>query len=71
MIGASIENVSNITIDERKEKPTVQVLAIDRPLIGREQDSDNPAIPEYTNELEWLAPAAETPLGLRESCRGT
>ena len=68
MMGASIQEVSKIKIGGQ-EQPTIQVLASDREGVGREQDSDNPAIPEDTDELERLAPAAETPLRLREPFR--
>jgi hypothetical protein len=66
MIGASIQSVSDVKRYKRETKHTVQVLASDRPLVGREQDSDNPAIPEHTDKLEGLAPTSQTPLGLGE-----
>lgn len=50
-------------------KRTIQVLSGDWPLVGGEQNSDNPAIPEDTDELERLTPATETPLWLREPVR--
>lgn len=49
---------------------TIQVLASYWEHVGREQDSDDPAIPEDTNELERLTQATETPLGFREPRRG-
>jgi hypothetical protein len=68
IMGASIQEVSGIKTYE-KEQRTIQVLGGDRERVGREQDSDNPAIPEDTDELERLTPAAETPLRLREPFR--
>lgn len=55
---------------KKDPKLTVQSLSRDRPRIRREQHSNNPSIPEHTDKLERLAPAAETPLRCGESLRG-
>lgn len=70
IMGASKEILLARSQMRVEKKRTVQVLASDRPRVGRKQDSDDPAIPEHTNELERLAPPTETPLRLGESGRG-
>lgn len=51
-------------------RSVVEVLSSNRELIGREQDSDDPAVPENRNELKWLAELSKTPPRLGESLRG-
>lgn len=50
-----------------RKRLTVQVRASNGPLVRREQNGDNPSVPEHTNELEGLAPAAQTPRRLGEA----
>lgn len=45
----------------------VEILPGDRKLIGREQHSNHPPIPEHANNLERLAEAPQTPLRLGEA----
>lgn len=71
IMGASIQEVSEKKTYEKMKQHTIQVLTSDWEHVRREQDSDDPAIPKDTNELERLTPATETPLGFREPRRGT
>jgi hypothetical protein len=70
MIGASVQMLAKNLAQTSRETHTIQILAGNRPLIRREKDSNNPPVPENTNELKRLAPATETPLRLGEALRG-
>lgn len=52
-----------------EEELTIQCLPGHRPCVRREEDSDNPSIPEDADELERLAPPSQTPLRLGEAFR--
>lgn len=46
---------------------TVQIFPRDGKCVWREQDCNDPGVPEYADELEWLAEAAQAPLWLGEA----
>lgn len=55
----------------QESRLTVQIRSTDGEFVRRKQDRNNPSVPEYPNELKWLAQSSQVPPWFGEPLRRT